>query len=165
MAVYLLSNYFFMPSALNCYCLLLFSRTAGAREAHAVSPHFAQMYCILVCFLLLVMAPLYFGSVQAVTFFRSFLKNKLHSFFQPHFTLCSIFVLSSTCFPTKKKYLHQIHLWLFGLNLCLRMKRLAGKYDTILHGFNLVIKNDVFVHIPYILKHSCSLFDHLTALE
>lgn len=64
-----------------CYCLLLCSNNAGAKEAHGVSPHFAQiMYFSL--FSALLMAPLYFNFGQAVDLFHTIWRNRPLSFFQ-----------------------------------------------------------------------------------
>lgn len=50
----------------------------GAKEAHVVSPHFAQMmYFALVS--AAALAPLHFSLAQATTLFQSFWKNKTHS--------------------------------------------------------------------------------------
>lgn len=67
------------------YILLTFSchfpNIAGAKEAHAVSPHFAQiMYYSL--FSALLSAPLHFTFGQAATLLRSFWKNRPLSLFQ-----------------------------------------------------------------------------------
>ncbi|PON38565.1 Alpha-2-glucosyltransferase Alg [Parasponia andersonii] len=53
----------------------------GAKEAHAVSLHFAQILYFGL-FSALFMAPLYFSFGQAVNFFRSFWKNRPYSIFQ-----------------------------------------------------------------------------------
>lgn len=64
-----------------CYCLILCSNIAGAKEAHGVSPHFAQiMYFSL--FSALLMAPLYFSFGQAVDLIHTIWRNRPLSFFQ-----------------------------------------------------------------------------------
>ena len=61
--------------------LTLFLIVTGAKEAHAVSPHFAQlMYFSLVSSLAL--APLHFSLDQAVHLFRSFWKKRALGFCQ-----------------------------------------------------------------------------------
>lgn len=71
--------------------LLLFSHTPGAKEAHVVSPHFAQILYFGL-FSALLTAPLYFSFGQAVTFFCSFWKKKPHSFFQALLALIASFI-------------------------------------------------------------------------
>ncbi|XP_024031251.1 dol-P-Glc:Glc(2)Man(9)GlcNAc(2)-PP-Dol alpha-1,2-glucosyltransferase isoform X2 [Morus notabilis] len=63
----------------------------GAKEAHVVSPHFAQILYFGL-FSALLMAPLYFSFGQAVTFFCSFWKKKPHSFFQALLALIAGFI-------------------------------------------------------------------------
>ena len=54
--------------------------TAGAKEAHAVSPHFAQiLYFSLVS--VMATAPMHFTVTQAMEMFRLFWKNRSFSFF------------------------------------------------------------------------------------
>jgi alpha-1,2-glucosyltransferase len=61
--------------------LTLFLNVTGAKEAHAVSPHFAQlMYFSLVSSLAL--APLHFSLDQAVHLFCSFWKKRPLGFCQ-----------------------------------------------------------------------------------
>lgn len=63
----------------------------GAKEAHAVSPHFAQvMYFGL--FSVLSMAPMYCSFSQAADLFRSFWKNKSIGFFQISLALVAGFI-------------------------------------------------------------------------
>lgn len=63
----------------------------GAKEAHAVSPHFAQILYFGL-FSALFMAPLSFSFGRAVTIFRSFWKNKPHGFFQAFLALIAGFI-------------------------------------------------------------------------
>lgn len=55
--------------------------TAGAKEAHAVTPHFAQMlYFSLVS--VLAQAPMHFTITKAVDLFQMFRKSRALLFFQ-----------------------------------------------------------------------------------
>lgn len=61
--------------------LTVYSNIAGAKEAHAVSPHFAQiMYFGLVS--ALSVAPMHYNSGHFVDLFQSFWKRRPISFFQ-----------------------------------------------------------------------------------
>ncbi|GAV91724.1 LOW QUALITY PROTEIN: DIE2_ALG10 domain-containing protein, partial [Cephalotus follicularis] len=67
--------------AFIAFVLLNGSVVLGAKEAHAVSPHFAQiLYCGLVS--TLAMAPVHLTLGPAVDLFRSFWKNKYLGFLQ-----------------------------------------------------------------------------------
>ncbi|KAL5549970.1 hypothetical protein UlMin_000146 [Ulmus minor] len=63
----------------------------GAKEAHAVSPHFAQILYFGL-FSALAMSPLYFSLDQTINFFNSFWKNRPRSFFQALFGLIAGFI-------------------------------------------------------------------------
>ncbi|XP_062095641.1 dol-P-Glc:Glc(2)Man(9)GlcNAc(2)-PP-Dol alpha-1,2-glucosyltransferase [Humulus lupulus] len=63
----------------------------GAKEAHAVSLHFAQIMYFGI-FSALVMAPLYFSFGETVNFFQSIWKNRPHSFFQVILALIAGFI-------------------------------------------------------------------------
>ncbi|KAF4377550.1 dol-P-Glc:Glc(2)Man(9)GlcNAc(2)-PP-Dol alpha-1,2-glucosyltransferase isoform X2 [Cannabis sativa] len=63
----------------------------GAKEAHAVSLHFAQILYFGI-FSALVLAPLYFSFEETINFFQSFWKNRPHSFFQAILALIAGFI-------------------------------------------------------------------------
>ena len=74
-----------------CYRFLLCSNASGAKEAHAVSPHFAQILYFGL-FSPLAMSPLYFSLDQTINFFNSFWKSRPRSFFQALFGLIAGFI-------------------------------------------------------------------------
>ncbi|KAI9154113.1 hypothetical protein LWI28_021129 [Acer negundo] len=86
----------FSPFFLALVCFVTFvlwngSVVLGAKEAHAVSPHFAQiMYFSLVS--ALFTAPVHFSLGQVATLFRSFWKNRSLGFFQVLMALTACFL-------------------------------------------------------------------------
>ncbi|KAL5807126.1 hypothetical protein ACOSQ4_029859 [Xanthoceras sorbifolium] len=87
----------------------------GAKEAHAVSPHFAQiLYFSLVS--ALFTSPVHFSLGQAATLFRSFWKNRLLGFFLVLLALIACF-LSVHFFSLAHPYLladnrhYPFYLW------------------------------------------------------
>lgn len=100
----------------------------GAKEAHAVSPHFAQiMYFSLVASL--AMAPWHFSSGQAADMFWSFWKNRPLSFFKGFMALTGGF-LSVHFFSIAHPYLladnrhYPFYLWRKVINAHWSMKYL-----------------------------------------
>lgn len=82
---------FFNLVVMKCLPLTPSLDISGAKEAHAVSPHFAQiMYFSLVASL--AMAPWHFSSGQAADMFWSFWKNQPLSFFQGFMALTGGFL-------------------------------------------------------------------------
>ncbi|KAK0584488.1 hypothetical protein LWI29_014070 [Acer saccharum] len=110
----------FSPFFLALVCFVAFvywngSVVLGAKEAHAVSPHFAQiMYFSLVS--ALFTAPVLFSLGQVATLFRSFWKNRPLGFFQVLMALTACF-LSVHFFSLAHPYLladnrhYPFYLW------------------------------------------------------
>ena len=76
---------------MKCLPLILSLDISGAKEAHVVSPHFAQiMYFSLIASL--AMAPWHFSLRQASDMFWSFWENRPFTFFQGIMAFAAVFL-------------------------------------------------------------------------
>ncbi|KAI3473212.1 hypothetical protein Pfo_030504 [Paulownia fortunei] len=110
-----LSPFFMVFVAFVAFVCWNGSIVLGAKDAHAVSPHFAQLlYFGMVSALFMV--PVHFSLGQAAFLFRQFCKNKLLSFFQ-WFMALTIGFLSVQFFSIAHPYLladnrhYPFYLW------------------------------------------------------
>lgn len=123
----------------KCLCLTLSPNVTGAKEAHAVSPHFAQiMYFSLVS--ALASAPLHFSSGQCADLFQSFWKNRALSFCQWLVSLTAGFLsvhffrlvqIANLCFKQVGTEYHSlcIQLELDALQKCFHCIDRRGSYS------------------------------------